>query len=299
VFCVTDDLTLLGLTSLSAIKLADLANRESLNFKVNDILRCKSIREILINEQSIGKCENGYDGTRPVIVLIQGFTYYKKLEPLISKLCKYYSVFVIEPIDDHYKTLFSEDNLSFNDIVDFYLDFMEASLRPNINIEMFVGHSFGGELAYHCAVRWRERTDTIPKICMFDTFTHVANIAKELTIPKIENPTPDEISDIEELKEWNRHLRQMQALKDDPNLPAYDGDILYFKAEDLAMQNKIIQINVQALAQMKQEELKRWSTLAPRMSIYPVVANHFTMLGEQFCNDYIEKINDICLTPNS
>ena len=298
-FGVTDDLTLLGLTSLSAIKLADLANRESLNFKVNDILRCKSIREILINEQSIGKCENGYDGTRPVIVLIQGFTYYKKLEPLISKLCKYYSVFVIEPIDDHYKTLFSEDNLSFNDIVDFYLDFMEASLRPNINIEMFVGHSFGGELAYHCAVRWRERTDTIPKICMFDTFTHVANIAKELTIPKIENPTPDEISDIEELKEWNRHLRQMQALKDDPNLPAYDGDVLYFKAEDLAMQNKIIQINVQALAQKKQEELKRWSTLAPRMSIYPVVANHFTMLGEQFCNDYIEKINDICLTPNS
>ena len=298
-FGVTDDLTLLGLTSLSAIKLADFANRESLNFKVNDILRCKSIREILINEQSIGKCENGYDGTKPVIVLIQGFTYYKKLEPLISKLCKYYSVFVIEPIDDHYKTLFSEDNLSFNDIVDFYLDFMEASLRPNINIEMFVGHSFGGELAYHCAVRWHERTGTMPKICMFDTFVHVANIAKELTIPKIENPTPDEISDIEELKEWNRHLRQMQALKDDPDLPAYDGDVLYFKAEDLAMQNKIIQINVQALAQKKQEELKRWSTLAPCMSIYPVVANHFTMLGEQFCNDYIEKINDICLTPNS
>ena len=298
-FGVTDDLTLLGLTSLSAIKLADLAEREGLYIKVNDILRSKSIRDILINEQSIGKCENGYDATRPVIVIVQGFTYYKKLEPLISKLCKHYSVFVIEPFDDHYKALFSEDNLSFNDIVDFYLDFMEASLRPNINIEMFVGHSFGGELAYHCAVRWRERTDTIPKVCMFDTFTHVANIAQELPVPKIENPTPDEVSGIEELKEWNRHLRQMQALKDDPNLPAYDGDVLYFKAEDLAMQNKIIQINVQALAQKKQEELKRWSTLAPRMSIYPVVANHFTMLDEQFCNNYIEKINDICLTPNS
>ncbi len=298
-FGVTDDLTRLGLTSLSAIKMADQANHEGLDIKVNDILRCKSIREILINEQSIGKCENGYDGTKPIIVLIQGFTYYKKLEPLISKLCKYYSVFVIEPIDDHYKTLFSEDNLSFNDIVDFYLDFMEASLRPNINIDMFVGHSFGGELAYHCAVRWRERTGTMPKICMLDTFVHVANIAKELTIPKIENPTPDEISDIEELKEWNRHLRQMQALKDDPDLPAYDGDVLYFNAEDLFLQNKTIQINVQALAQKKQEELKSWSTLAPRMSVYPVTGNHFTMLDEQFCNDYIKKINDICLTPNS
>ena len=298
-FGVTDDLTLLGLTSLSAIRLADLANRVGLDIKVNDILRCKSIREILINEQSIGKFENGHDGTRPVIVLIQGFTYYKKLEPLIIKLCKYYSVFVIEPIDDHYKALFSEDNLKCDDIVDFYLDFMEACLRPNINIDMFIGHSFGGELAYHCAVRWRERTGNTPKVCMLDTFVHFANIAQEMPIPDIKNPTPDEISDIEELKDWNRHLRQMQALNDNPDLPAYDGNVLYFKAEDLSLKNKIIQINVQTLAQKKQEELECWSTLVPSMSIYSVTADHFTMLDEQFCNDYIKKINDICLTPNS
>ena len=105
-------MTLLGLTSLSAIKLADQANREGLYIKVNDILRSNSIRDILINEQSIGKWENGYDASKPVIVLIQGFTYYKKLEPLISRLCKHYSVFVIEPIDDHYETLFNEEGLS-------------------------------------------------------------------------------------------------------------------------------------------------------------------------------------------
>lgn len=75
-FGVTDDLTLLGMTSLSAIKLADMANSEGLNIKVNDILRNKSIRSILINEQTIGKWE-GYDVSKPAIVLIQGFTYYK------------------------------------------------------------------------------------------------------------------------------------------------------------------------------------------------------------------------------
>ena len=214
-------------------------------------------------------------------------------------IIKYYSVFVIEPIDDHYKALFSEDNLKCDDIVDFYLDFMEACLRPNINIDMFIGHSFGGELAYHCAVRWRERTGNTPKVCMLDTFVHFANIAQEMPIPDIKNPTPDEISDIEELKDWNRHLRQMQALNDNPDLPAYDGNVLYFKAEDLSLKNKIIQINVQTLAQKKQEELECWSTLVPSMSIYSVTADHFTMLDEQFCNDYIKKINDICLTPNS
>ena len=292
-FGVTDDLSLLGLTSLSAIKLAELANREGLNIKVNDILRCKSIREILINEQSIGKCENGYDGTKPVIVLIQGFTYYKKLEPLISKLCKHYSVFVIEPINDHYKAIFNEDNLNCNDVVDFYVDYVEASMRPNINVGMFIGHSFGGELAYRCAVRWHKKTGTWPKVCMLDSFAHVANIAKEMPIPEIGNPTPDEAADIEEIKEWNRHLRQMQALKDDRNLPTYEGDVLYFKAEDLSMQLKTIQVDVQELAQKKQADLNSWSTLAPHISIYPVAAGHLTMLDKQFCNDYISKIDNI------
>lgn len=292
-FGVTDDLTLLGLTSLSAIKLAELANREGLTIKVNDILKSKSIRDILIIEQSIGKWENGYDPSKPVVVLIQGFTYYKKLESLISKLCQHYSVFVVEPIDDHYQAIFNEENFSCNDVADFYLDYLEACMRPNVSVGMFIGHSFGGELAYRCAVQWHQKTGTMPKVCMLDSFAYVANIVQEMPIPDIENPTPDEAADIEEIKEWNRHLQQMQALKDDHDLPAYDGDVLYFKAEDLSMQLKTIQVDVQEWAQKKQADLNRWSTLAPHMSIYPVAAGHMTMLDERFSDDYIAKINNI------
>jgi surfactin family lipopeptide synthetase A len=182
-------------------------------------------------------------------------------------------------------------------MVDFYLDFMEASMRPNINIEMFIGHSFGGELAYRCAVRWHKKTGYMPKVCMLDTFAHIANIAQEMPIPEIESPTPDEASDIEELKEWNRHLQLILSLKDDNELLSYDGDVLYFKAEDLSLQLKTIHINEQELAKKKQEDLNSWSTLAPHLSFYPVAADHFTMLDERFCNDYIKKIIDICLTP--
>jgi thioesterase domain-containing protein len=85
----------------------------------------------------------------------------------------------------------------------------------------------------------------------------------------------------------------MQALKDDHDLPAYDGDVLYFKAEDLSMQLKTIQVDVQEWAQKKQADLNRWSTLAPHMSIYPVAAGHMTMLDERFSDDYIAKINNI------
>lgn len=298
-FGVTDDLTLLGLTSLSAIKLADLTNHEGLYIKVNDILRNKSIRDILISEQTIGKWENTYDASKPVIVLIQGFTYYKKLEPLIRKLCKHYSVFVIEPFEDHFEAIFNEEKLSTRDVAKFYLDYLEACLPSNVNIEMFIGHSYGGELAYRCAVRCHKKTNTMPKVCLFDTFAHVANIAKELPIPKVERQTPEEETEIEEVKEWNRHLRQMLSLKDDHDLPAYDGDVLYFTAEDLSMDLKVIQIDVQALAQKKQADLNSWSTLAPHISIYPVAAGHLTMLDEQFCDDYIAKIDNIVLPHNS
>jgi surfactin family lipopeptide synthetase A len=298
-FGVTDDLTLLGMTSLSAIKLADLADREGLNIKVNDILRSKSIRNILISEQAIGKWENTYDASKPVIVLIQGFTYYKKLEPLISKLCKHYSVFVIEPFDDHFEALFNEERLSTHDVVKFYLDYLEACLPSNVSIEMFIGHSFGGELAYRCAVRWHKKTNTMPKVCLFDTFAHVANIAKEQPIPQVESLTPDVETEIEEVKEWNRHLRQMLSLKDDRDLPTYDGNILYFTAEDLSMDLKVIQINLQEQAQKKQDDLRSWCTYVPHINIYPVAAGHLTMLDEQFCDDYIAKIDNIVLPHNS
>jgi surfactin family lipopeptide synthetase A len=297
-FGVTDDLSLMGLTSLSAIRLADLANREGLSIKVNDILRNKTIRNILINEQAIGKWE-GYDASKPVIVLIQGFTYYKKLEPLISKLCQHYSVFVIEPIDDHYEALFNEQELSNQDVVKFYLDYFEACMRPNVNVEMFIGHSFGGELAYRCAVRWHEKTGYMSKVCMFDTFANAAGIAQDIHVPEIADMTPEEVSDIEEFKEWNHHLRQMQVLKDDHGMPVYDGDVLYFKAKDLSLQLKTIRINENEFEKKKQDDLNRWKSLAHHISIYPVMADHFTMLDERYCSEYIEKINDIVLLHNS
>ena len=108
----------------------------------------------------------------------------------------------------------------------------------------------------------------------------------------------EDVFDIEEFKEWNRHLQQMQALNDGHDLPTYDGDVLYFKAEDLSSQLKK-HINVQMFDQMKQKDLNRWSMLAPHLSLYTVAADHFTMLDEQFCGNYLEKINDIVLPLNS
>ena len=296
---VTDDLTLLGLTSLSAIKLADLAHQKGIFIKVNDVLRNKTIRNILTSEQSIGKWENDYDVHKPVIVLIQGFTSYERLKSFISILTKHYSVYIFEPISDHFEVLFNEEELSSHDVVEFYLDYLGTNLPPHADVEMFIGHSFGGEIAYRCAERWNKKKNTMPKVCMLDSYAHVGNIVKEIPIPNTEGLSPDKEANIEELKEWNRHLQQILSLEDGNDLPNYDGDVLYFQAEHQSLKLNTIHINEQELEKKRQEDINNWSTLVPNISLYPVAADHFTMLDERFCNNYVEKINNIVLPHNT
>ena len=298
-FGVTDDLSLIGMTSLSAIKLADLAHQKGLFIKVNDILRNKSIRNILTYEQSIGKWENIYDSSKPIIVMIQGFTSYERLKPFINKLNKRYNIFTFEPISDHYDVLFSEEKLSSHDVTEFYLDYLETSLPSHAKVEMFIGHSFGGELAYRCAIHWHKNTGTLPEVCLLDTFAHVGNIVKEMPILDTEELSSDEEVNIEELKEW-KHLSQLiLSLEDGYHLPSYDGCVLYFQAEDSSIGLNSIHLNEQELEKKKQENISKWSTLVPHISIYPVAATHFSMLDEQFCDNYIEKIDNIVLPHNT
>jgi surfactin family lipopeptide synthetase A len=98
-FGVTDDLTLIGLSSLLAIKMCFLAEKAGLTLNVNSVLKHKTIRLILTQETSIGSWENEYDSTKPVAVLIQGLTSYSQLEALKDSLCTRYSVMFIGPIE--------------------------------------------------------------------------------------------------------------------------------------------------------------------------------------------------------
>ena len=139
----------------------------------------------------------------------------------------------------------------------------------------------------------------MPSICLLDTFAHVANIVKEMPIPDVKELTPDNEPDLEEFKEWKRHIQQILSLKDNDDLPSYEGNVLYFDAEDLSAPLKTIHIDVQELDKKKKEDLNNWKALAPHMSVHSVAAGHFTMLEEQFCKDYIESIDNIVLPKNS
>ena len=74
---VTNDLTLLGLSSLDAIKLSSLAGRKGMKLMVNDILNNKTIRNIACHELSLGRWLNKYDPDKPIVIAIQGFSPYQ------------------------------------------------------------------------------------------------------------------------------------------------------------------------------------------------------------------------------
>ena len=271
-FGVTDDLTLWGMNSLLSIKLAELAHQSGLLVKVNDILKYKSVRNILFQDQSIGTWEGGFDSSKPVVVLVQGLTSYKNLEPLIDKLCNHYSVFAIETIGDHFNFLFNEKELTRNDVVEFYLDYLEAYLPSDANVALFMGHSFGGELAYRCAVRWRQKTKTTSKVCLLDTYSHVETIVKENWYPDIDEQT----------------MQLLRSLVDDKSLPGYEGDVIYFKAT-----------NSHKFVKEKREDEHRWKALIPQIEIHPVAAGHFSMLDSRYCDEYVRVINNSVLPHQS
>jgi thioesterase domain-containing protein len=62
---------------------------------------------------------------------------------------------------------------------------------------------------------------------------------------------------------------------------------------------KALHLEVKKLEELKQKNIKNWKALLPQIRIYPVAAEHFTMLDKQFCDSYIARINEIVLPHNS
>lgn len=249
-FGVTDDLTTLGLTSLLAIKLSFLAEKSGKTIKVNDILKYKTIRNIISHRMSIGEWENGYEPGKPVVVLIQGVTSYQKLQSLIGELCKHYSVFIIEPINEHYNLLFHDSEEKMKEVVELYTEYLYAQLPQSAVVSMFVGHSFGGELAYRCASTWFQKMGYASGVCMLDSYMNLYEI-----LDSIPQDTP--------------HLQLVRSLEDGLDWPSYPGKVVLFKATHSSL---------------------RQQSVFPQIKVFPVEAGHFTMLENQFVDYYVEKI---------
>lgn len=252
---VNDDLTLLGLSSLDAIKLKSLAEKKGLMVKVNDVLRLKTIKNIAAHEATIGDWVQGYDARKPVAVVIQGLTSYHMLQPLISALCLHYSVFVIEPLQEHLGKSFAGKTKA--DIVAAYSELIRQSIPADAQVSAFVGHSYGGEFSLRCAVKWQSETGLSPRVILFDTYFNALNVLKKM-----------------------RHMQEyVEPIEDGIPMPYYSGTIDYFEATQMSFKD------------LKEDNEKSWKQLLPHITVHPVATSHFKLLEKQnmdYCMSQIE-----------
>jgi len=251
---VTDDLTMMGLSSLDAIKLSSLAEKEGIDLKVNDVLRLKTIRKIANHKAIMGEWVNGYDAAKPVAVIIQGLTFYHQLQSLILTLCQHYSVFVIDPLQDHFHRDLAGKTKA--DIVTAYVELIKQSLHTDAQVSTFVGHSYGGEYSYRCAVKWQSETGQSANVLLFDTYYDILKVVEKMQkmqdfIIPVEDGTP---------------------------MPFYSGKVDYFEATQMSDKD------------LQEESMLAWRTLLPHMAVHPVATSHFKLLEKQNINHSLSQI---------
>jgi len=253
-FGVTDDLTMLGLNSLAAINLVSMANAKGEDLKVNDVLRLKSIEKIAAHKATIGDWAQGYDANKPVAVVIQGLTSYRLLQPLISTLCHRYSVFVIEPLQEHYMRSFK--GKTKKDIVNAYKELIKQNLPDHVSVSLFVGHSYGGELCYRCAALWQNENGRMPRVILFDTYFNALKVVEKM-----------------------RHMQEyVVAVEDGTPMPEYHGAVDYFEATQMSFK------------ELKDTSIMSWKQLLPHIQIHPIATSHFRLLEKQNINSCLSQI---------
>ena len=281
---VTDDLTMMGLSSLDAIKLSSLAEKEGVRLKVNDILNNKTIRNIAKQELSYGRWLNEYSPEKPIVVAIQGFSPHQ-VQNYFDALCEKFSVFDFASLDDYYDDFFRHQSKS--DIVEKYVKMLHDVLPSDAIIYAFTGHCVAGELAYRCAARWQAETEQKPKVVVLNTPLRTDDEVRQM-IPDqsvVDQMTPERQ---QEFYNWKHQHERVISILDNVPMPSFHGDVIFFKALKPVLPVYRLTLDLDVFSRAEATYQQRWNQLQPQMEIIPVSADHFSMLEEQYAHLYIK-----------
>jgi surfactin synthase thioesterase subunit len=176
-FGITDDLFDLGLTSITAIKVAAMAEAFGMHISVNNLQRLRTIKRVFNIETPIGYWFNNYSPEKPVLISPHGVV------PVISMTEKFmvwqehFSIYTFEPTDEHASRI--SPNMDYEKLVNAYADLLERDIPTDAHVFGFLGYSWGGELGYSLAARWQERHGGKPNVYLCDTFIFDPDVPKK------------------------------------------------------------------------------------------------------------------------
>lgn len=310
-FGVTDDLTRLGMTSLTAIKVVAKANMSGMIIKLDDLLKAKTIRGLLALHSSLCWWASEPDGVKPVVVLVQGETCYSYMEPYITALSVHFAVLVFESMRSHFDYLFSDAD--GQEAVEMYYTHLDMKMMAlDQPVAAFTGHCFGADLTYRLACRWQEENPgQHPAICMLDSFW----VDNDRQIEKPEGvEIPEELYTLyrneTDVIENNMGMYDILSYRGAP--APYEGKLCLFRAARLSHlvgamadalhiseEEAMSKYNVSDEILMKLWQPQRsidneqlWRSYRPDIEVFPIESDHTGMLEAGFVQEYVDWIKE-------
>ena len=178
---VTDDLMDMGMDSISAVEMVNLADEVGIKIRASELLVLKTVRDLSKSAMSLVYWFSSYTGGKPILVLSCGIIGIEQLEKRIDKLSEHYDILMVEPFLEHYPYLIRKDE-SFESVTGLYYDLMDMMVPDKGRIVAFMGFSFGGTIAYELSRMLFLQTGHASKVICGDSpisFPHYVPLTPE------------------------------------------------------------------------------------------------------------------------
>ena len=261
-FGVTDNLFAVGMSSIMAMKMAAEAQRQGMAVKGADIIRLKTIRNVIQENIQMVRFYREYDPAKDTVIFMQGIMVASDTVKKIDLLAEHYNVLVVEAIQEHYHYVFEEEPMA--EVIELYYSLADYYIPREAQVRLVVGMSFGGKLACLMADKWQKERGQQPTVIMGDTvMVGVPAMAHAILNGELDkyiedNHLPKEVFN-ESFKQRITIVAQLENRG--YKLPAYKGRVIIMHA----------QISTGAY---EGDNLARWRNVIPQLEVVGVDYPH-------------------------
>lgn len=281
---VTDPLLAMGVTSMQLIHMAMEADSAGIRTKMESVTEASSIRDIASSLGGEGFCWIEESLTEEVDVVFCGTTSVKQMTDFAKG--QHRSVLLFMPIGEDADT-------TLGTITSTTISTLHRVLKER-RIRAFIGHSFGGEIAYRVAREWSLQQQASPDLVLIDT---------TLKLPAAEEFVPADGADkyLKYIPEdqrlfWQEYYRKalvVARLHDESQLSDYKGRIILYNA--LQRDRMFLDLLPYAKEYVDEETLTEWKEqmhemasansadwqeVHPDLTIIDIDADHYGILAQ-------------------
>lgn len=286
-----DDLFALGLSSLSAMELVAEAEKEGVGLSVSTVYRERTIRRM--GDRVKNRVYSWYKNIpgRRVVVLVSGhMDFGALLRNVAEPLSREYSVLVLESFHDYAEKL--PEELTFGNVVAFYVRLLEDILPAEEGVFAFAGHCLGGELAYALAVDWAEKRKCRPWVWLFNALARRKLPLEWMKTGKLHTEAERFV--------WKVALKKKELtdrLVATEELPFYDGRVILFVPDCFTRHLVSPELpapaegeTVKCFREMYGENPGWWKELVPDLQVCQVKGDHWSMLSSEGVETIMEQL---------